>query len=87
MNSNPSNNIGKIENTKCSQIYTYLTWYKDGHGGKLPLKYFCLKCYSLWEMSKTISFDLTSPKPDYTATKFSIGEHNYSRMARAMPRS
>ena len=50
-------------------------------------------------MIKTISFDLATPKPDFvekfveccphttddTVTKFSIGEHNYSRMARAMP--
>ena len=42
----PVHNIGKFKKYKGSQIYTKLTWFKDGHGGKLPLKYFLMKFYS-----------------------------------------
>ena len=41
----PLHNIGKTEKQKCSQIHTYLTWYKDNDERNLSLKYFCLMCY------------------------------------------
>ena len=43
-------------------MHLQLTKYTDGHGVKLPLKYFCLKCNNFGDMSTTIFLDTASPK-------------------------
>ena len=55
----PLHNIGKIEKQKCSQIYMKLIQFEDGYSRNLALKYFCLKCCILGEISKRNSLRLT----------------------------
>ena len=48
-------------------VHRFADIYRDGHGGsgntvtKLPLMYFCYKCYSLGEINKRITLN---PKSD-----------------------
>ena len=41
--------------TQCPQIYIKLTPFEDNDSRKLTLKYYLLRWYSFWEMSKTMS--------------------------------
>jgi hypothetical protein len=42
--------------TQCLQIYIKLTLFEANDSSKLPLKYYVLRGYSFWEISKTMSW-------------------------------